>query len=76
MPFDTPEQALLFDIKFAVKSFKHVPPPKSHTAAVSDWKERLADHILEHLQRSQWEFKRKEPKGIAPSAPHMPVREG
>jgi hypothetical protein len=33
MPFDTAEQALLFDIKFAVISFKHAPPPKSHRAA-------------------------------------------
>jgi hypothetical protein len=46
MPFDTPEQALLFDIKFAVKSFKHAPPPKSYTAAMSDWKDLLAKHII------------------------------
>ena len=75
MSFDTPEQALLFDIKYAVKSFKHAPPLKSHTAAMSDWKERLAEHILAHLQRAQWDLKHKEPKGIAPAAPHMPLSE-
>ena len=75
MPFDTPEQALFFDIKFAVMSFKYAPPPKSHTAATSEWKERLAKHVLEHLRRSQWEFRQKDPQGIGPSAPHMPVKE-
>jgi hypothetical protein len=76
MPFDTPEQALLFDIKFAIKSFKHAPPPKSHRAATEQWKDWLAQHIFEHLQRAQWEFKQKEPLGIGPSAPHMPLKEG
>jgi hypothetical protein len=66
---------LLFDINFAVKSFEHAPPPKSHTAAMSDWKERLAEHVMKHLERARWEFKQKEPQGIAPSAPHMPVKD-
>jgi hypothetical protein len=67
MPFDTPEQALLFNIKFAVKSFERAPPPKSHTAATSDWKDRLAKYIFEHLQRAQWDLKQKEPAGISAS---------
>jgi hypothetical protein len=67
MLFDTPEQALLLDIKFATKSFQHAPPPKSHTAAMSDWKERLAG--------AQWDLQRREPQGVAPSAPHMPLNE-
>ena len=69
MPFDTPEQALLFDIKFAVKSFKHAPPPKSHREETERWKDWLAKHVMEHLQRSQWEFKQKEPPELAPGTP-------
>jgi hypothetical protein len=61
MPFDSPEKALLFSIKFAISSFKHAPPPKSRRAETEQWEERLAKHVLEHLQRSQWEFKQKEP---------------
>jgi hypothetical protein len=30
---------------------------------------------MEHLQRSQWEFRQKEPKGIEPAAPHMPFKD-
>jgi hypothetical protein len=74
MPFDTPEQALLFDIRYALLSFKHAPPRKSHTAAMSEWKDRLANHVFEHLQRAQWEFKQKEPKR-GPAVPHMPLKE-
>jgi hypothetical protein len=42
---------------------------------MSDWKERLAGHVMKHLQRAQWEFKQKQAQGIGPSAPHMPVGE-
>jgi hypothetical protein len=75
MPFDTPEQALLFDIKFAVISFKQAPPPKSHRAATSDWKERLAKHIFAHLQRAQWDLQQKPGKDISFSA-LMPKKDG
>ena len=75
MPFDTPEQALLFAIKCAIRSFKYAPPRKNQTAAMSDWKDLLAEHVMEHLGRCRWEFKQKEPQGIGPSAPHMPVKE-
>jgi hypothetical protein len=74
MPFDTPEQALLFDLTFAVKSFPHAPPPKNHGAAMREWKERLAKHVMEHLQLAQWEFRQKEPQYRPPSV-HMPLIE-
>jgi hypothetical protein len=75
MPFHTQEEALGFDIKFAIHSFKYAPPRKKDTAAMCQWKDWLAKHVMEHLQRSQWEFKRKEQSEIGPSAPHMPLRE-
>jgi hypothetical protein len=60
MPFDTPEEALLFDIRQALRSFKFAPPPKSHKAATAEWKDRLAAHVLERLQRC-WQFQHREP---------------
>jgi hypothetical protein len=60
MPFDTIEEALLFDIRHALRTFKYAPPPKSHTTAMREWKDRLAQHILEHLLRAQWELRCKE----------------
>jgi hypothetical protein len=68
MPFDTPEEALLFDIKFAVMSFKYAPPPKSHRAEMSQWKETLAKHILEHLQRCQWDLQRRSAREMGAGA--------
>lgn len=44
MPFDTPEEAPLFDISHALRTFKYAPPLKSHIAAISEWKDRLAQH--------------------------------
>ena len=60
MPFDSLEESLLFDNRQALRSFKHAPPPKSHKAATSEWKDRLAAHVLERLQRC-WQFQAKEP---------------
>ena len=60
MPFDTQEEHLLFDIRHALRSFKHAPPPKSHKAAMSQWNDWLAAHVFEHLQRC-WQFQPKEP---------------
>jgi hypothetical protein len=57
-----------------VKSFPHAPPPKSHSASMSAWKERLAKHVMEHLERAQWEFKQKEPQYQRRSV-HMPLIE-
>ena len=59
MPFDTPEEALLFDIRHALRTFKFAPPPKSHRAATGEWKDRMANHILGHLQRCRWDQTRK-----------------
>src|SRR5262245_60393340 len=74
MPFDTPEQALLFNIKIAIQSFEYAPPRKNQTAAMSDWKEPLAKYVFEHLQRAQWEFRQKESRLVGPSPAHMPLR--
>jgi hypothetical protein len=60
MPFDTPEEALLFDIRQALRSFKFAPPPKSHKAAMSQWQGWLAEHVFEQLQRC-WQFQHREP---------------
>jgi hypothetical protein len=75
MPFDTPEQALLFAIKCAVRSFNYAPPRKNQTGAMSDWQELLAEHMMEHLHRCGWEFKQKEAH-IAPGPANMPKLEG
>ena len=68
MPFDTPEEALLFDIRHALRTFKYAPPPKSKTAAMREWKDRLAKHILEHLDRCQWELRCKPAQEIGAGA--------
>jgi hypothetical protein len=46
---------LLFDIRHALRSFKHAPPPKSHKAAMSQWNDWLVEHVFEQLQRC-WQF--------------------
>jgi hypothetical protein len=61
MPFDTPEVALLFDIRHALRTFKFAPPRKCERAAMREWKDRVAKHILEHLLRAQWELRCKPP---------------
>ncbi len=66
MPFDTLEEALLFDIRHALRTY--APPPKSHTAAMREWKDRLAKHILDHLERCQWELRRKPAQEIGAGA--------
>jgi hypothetical protein len=68
MPFETPEQALLFDIEFAVKRFRFASPLKKDRAAMSQWKEMLAAHVLEHLQRCGWRFERGEPREMGAGA--------
>jgi len=69
-----PEQALLFNIKFAVKSFKHAPPPRSHRDETERWKDGLAKHVMEHLQRAQWEFKQNEPPPLDPGRTTPPEK--
>ncbi len=49
MPFDTPEEALLFDIRHALRTFRFSPPRKCKGAATREWKDRLAKHALENL---------------------------
>ena len=68
MAFKTPEEDLLFTIRQALRSFKFAPPRKSHQAATSQWKEWMAEHILAHLLRCQWEFKRKPAQEIGTGA--------
>ncbi len=57
MPFDTPEEALLFDIRYALRTFRYAPPRKREGAAMREWKEPLAKHVLEHLLRCEWELR-------------------
>jgi len=33
-----------------------------------EWKDRLANHILEHLERRQWELRCKKPQEIGAGA--------
>jgi hypothetical protein len=73
MPFDTPEQALLFAIKCAIRSFKYAPPRKNQTAAMSEWRDLLAQHVMEHLQRCGSVFKQKEQQ-LGPAPSHMPLK--
>lgn len=68
MLFDTLEEALLFDIRHALRTFKFAPPPKSHTAAMREWKDRLAKHILEHLLCTLWDLRQKPPQDMATGA--------
>jgi hypothetical protein len=68
MPFDTLEEALLFDLRHALRTWRHAPPPKSHAAAMVEWKDMLAKHIFEHLQRCQWDLQRKPPRGVGAGA--------
>jgi hypothetical protein len=61
MPFKTPEEDLLFNLRYAITSFSSAPPPKKDRVAMEAWKDWLARHVFEHLQRSGWDFKKKEP---------------
>jgi hypothetical protein len=38
---------------------KRAPPRKSHQAAMSQWKDWMAEHIDAHLLRYRWELRRK-----------------
>jgi hypothetical protein len=67
MPFDTLEEDLLFSINYAMQSFNHAPRFKKDRAAMISWKEWLARHVFEHLQRSGWEFTKKEIQYISPA---------
>ncbi len=75
MPFDSLEESLLFDIRQALRSFRHAPPPKSHKAATSEWKDWVAAHVFEHLQRC-WHFQHKEPVETGAGAIIPPLKSG
>ena len=72
MPFDTPEEALLFDIEQALRSFKFAPPLKKDRAEMAWWKEQAARHILAHLLQCNWELRRKESRETGAGALMMP----
>ncbi len=60
MPLDTPEEALVFDIRHALRTFTYAPPRKCHAAAMREWKDRLAQHVL----RCQWDLRCKETRDV------------
>jgi hypothetical protein len=75
MAFDSPEEDLLFTIRQALRNFKLAPPRKSYHAAMSYWRDGMAEHILAHFLRRQPELGRKPPQEIGAGA-IMPKPDG
>ncbi len=68
MPFDTPEESLLFDIRHALRTFRTAQPKKKDEAPLGVWKDLLAEHILEHLLRCGWRLTKAPKRDISAGA--------
>jgi hypothetical protein len=68
MPFDTPEESLLFDIRHALRTFHTAQPKKKDGAALGAWKDILAGHILAHLLRCGWRLTKAPAQDMGPGA--------